>query len=205
MTLEEAVRVLREKRLAHTVGTADITDSFAVLIAHAERTIAARSEEPEGVRVIRFHAQRQAATCDMSSEYAQVEYIALRETTQYIDFLTAALDAAQAQARQQSIDTTLPVVRDWEQMREERDAAERALQMRGYRKSCDIPACNCGDQWLHGGTAERRLHEVLEERDTARAELAAVREKLVTAPTFTHPKAGTVVRAADILAALGDE
>jgi hypothetical protein len=43
---------------------------------------------------------------------------------------------------------------------EERDIAERALQSKGYRKECDIPACNCGPQWSHGGRAEERLREI---------------------------------------------
>jgi len=42
----------------------------------------------------------------------------------------------------------------------ERDAAEDALRRHGYRKSCDIPACNCGDQWNHGGHAAERLREI---------------------------------------------
>ena len=40
------------------------------------------------------------------------------------------------------------------------EVAERALLHHGYRKSCDIPACNCGDQWLHGGNAAQRLSEI---------------------------------------------
>lgn len=43
-----------------------------------------------------------------------------------------------------------------------RENAERALLRKGYRKSCDIPACNCGDQWTHGGHAEQRLYEIRE-------------------------------------------
>lgn len=42
----------------------------------------------------------------------------------------------------------------------ERDEAERALRSKGYRKECDIPACNCGRQWNHGGHAESRLREI---------------------------------------------
>jgi hypothetical protein len=40
------------------------------------------------------------------------------------------------------------------------EIAERALLAHGYRKSCDIPACNCGDQWHHGGNAVARLVEI---------------------------------------------
>lgn len=54
-----------------------------------------------------------------------------------------------------------------EQVRQERDTlkdtleiAERALRYQGYRKSCDIAACNCGDQWQHGGHANERLREI---------------------------------------------
>lgn len=42
-------------------------------------------------------------------------------------------------------------------------AAEYALRSRGYRKSCEISACNCGDQWSHGGNAEARLRELSSE------------------------------------------
>jgi hypothetical protein len=45
-------------------------------------------------------------------------------------------------------------------MTQERDVAVYALQSKGYRKSCDIRACNCGDQWNHGGHAEERLREL---------------------------------------------
>lgn len=34
------------------------------------------------------------------------------------------------------------------------------LARKGYRESCDIPACNCGDEWAHGGYAETRLREI---------------------------------------------
>ena len=40
--------------------------------------------------------------------------------------------------------------------------AEDALLRHGYRKSCGIPACNCGDQWNHGGHAVDRLREISE-------------------------------------------
>lgn len=42
----------------------------------------------------------------------------------------------------------------------EMEEAERALIRKGYRKQCDIPACNCGPQWNHGGHAEARLNEI---------------------------------------------
>lgn len=45
----------------------------------------------------------------------------------------------------------------------ERDEAESALMRHGYRKSCDIPACNCGDRWNHGGHASERLKEISDE------------------------------------------
>lgn len=43
---------------------------------------------------------------------------------------------------------------------DENATAEDALLRHGYRKSCDIPACNCGDRWNHGGHAADRLHEI---------------------------------------------
>lgn len=45
-------------------------------------------------------------------------------------------------------------------LRERLDVAEFALQRAGYRRSCDIAACNCGDQWGHGGHAAQRLSEI---------------------------------------------
>lgn len=51
------------------------------------------------------------------------------------------------------------IVRDYEDLK----TAESALRHHGYRKSCDIPACNCGDQWMHGGHADSRLREIREE------------------------------------------
>ena len=38
--------------------------------------------------------------------------------------------------------------------------AERSLISKGYRKECNISACNCGGQWTHGGKAEERLQEI---------------------------------------------
>ena len=45
----------------------------------------------------------------------------------------------------------------------ERDRLKDILQRKGYRESCDIPVCNCGDQWTHGGDAETRLSEIYDE------------------------------------------
>jgi hypothetical protein len=50
---------------------------------------------------------------------------------------------------------------------EQLEVAESALIRHGYRKSCDIPACNCGDQWNHGGNAAMRLREFSEEMSGA--------------------------------------
>ena len=46
------------------------------------------------------------------------------------------------------------------ELRERLDIAERALIGHGYRQSCGIAACNCGDQWNHGGLARERLGEI---------------------------------------------
>lgn len=46
------------------------------------------------------------------------------------------------------------------QAESERENAVDALHRKGYRKTCDIPACNCGDQWSHGGHADQRLMEI---------------------------------------------
>ena len=45
-------------------------------------------------------------------------------------------------------------------LREDLRVAEDALWRKGYRKTCDIPACNCGSQWSHGGNAAQRLSEI---------------------------------------------
>lgn len=65
------------------------------------------------------------------------------------------------------------------------ETAEYALERHGYRRSCNIPACNCGDQWNHGGYAAERLREladVLYENGktplTVAQELVAKLEKL---------------------------
>ena len=47
-----------------------------------------------------------------------------------------------------------------DELAEMASAARDALISKGYRESCDIPACNCGDQWNHGGHAEYRLKEI---------------------------------------------
>ena len=44
-------------------------------------------------------------------------------------------------------------------------SAESALSRKGYRRSCDIPACNCGDSWAHGGYADTRLREILDAKE----------------------------------------
>jgi hypothetical protein len=49
------------------------------------------------------------------------------------------------------------------ELRAELATAEYALRSKGYRKSCDISACNCGDQWSHGGNADARLRELSSE------------------------------------------
>jgi len=49
------------------------------------------------------------------------------------------------------------------ELKAELAAAEYALRSKGYRKSCDISACNCGDQWSHGGNADARLRELSSE------------------------------------------
>lgn len=59
------------------------------------------------------------------------------------------------------------------------ERAEYRLEADGYRERCDIPACNCGDQWAHGGYAHQRLREIsdaLEGRDNGATILAAVEQ-----------------------------
>jgi hypothetical protein len=64
-------------------------------------------------------------------------------------------------------------------------AAEHRLTSAGYRRSCDIPACNCGDSWTHGGHANERLREISEalgERTQGRTILAAVQDLIARTP-----------------------
>lgn len=49
------------------------------------------------------------------------------------------------------------------ELRQRLEKAESALTRKGYRKECSIPACNCGDNWSHGGLAEERLREISDE------------------------------------------
>lgn len=62
------------------------------------------------------------------------------------------------------------IERDLAAARAEVENAERALLRHGYRKSCDIPACNCGDQWSHGGHASTRLRELSDALEPANGE-----------------------------------
>ena len=64
-------------------------------------------------------------------------------------------------------------------LKERLAVAERALYRHGYRPECDIPACNCGRQWSHGGNAATRLSEIsyaLGGRQNGRTLLAAIEE-----------------------------
>jgi hypothetical protein len=72
----------------------------------------------------------------------------------------AALRENMASGYVASVDDVLSLLDRIAQAERERDAAEDSLRRRGYRKSCEIPACNCGDQWNHGGYADQRLGEI---------------------------------------------
>jgi hypothetical protein len=40
------------------------------------------------------------------------------------------------------------------------------LRIKGYRESCSIPGCNCGEHgWIHGGYADDRLREIRDALD----------------------------------------
>jgi hypothetical protein len=57
-------------------------------------------------------------------------------------------------------DRDIAAITDLQEALERLQTAESALRGHGYRRSCDIPACNCGDQWNHGGHAAERLREI---------------------------------------------
>ena len=50
--------------------------------------------------------------------------------------------------------------RDNARLKEEIEKMRAVLYRKGYRECCSIPACNCGNQWAHGGHAETRLSEI---------------------------------------------
>jgi uncharacterized small protein (DUF1192 family) len=60
-------------------------------------------------------------------------------------------------------DVADPAAAELRRLHAELATAEYALRSKGYRKSCDISACNCGDQWSHGGNADARLRELSSE------------------------------------------
>jgi hypothetical protein len=85
------------------------------------------------------------------------------------------------------------------ELREERDRAEDALRHHGYRKTCDIPACNCGDQWFHGGNASMRLMEIadeLGERTQGKTILQALKELEQSLATAREEAATTALETA---------
>ena len=81
--------------------------------------------------------------------------------------------------------------------KERLDTAEHALLAHGYRKSCGIPACNCGDQWNHGGHAMERLSGI--EAATAdyyrNGELLLTRAERIVAIADGHAEFVQAVRA----------
>jgi len=62
-----------------------------------------------------------------------------------------------------SADDVVKAAAELRRLHAELATAEYALRSKGYRKSCDISACNCGDQWSHGGNADARLRELSSE------------------------------------------
>ncbi len=73
---------------------------------------------------------------------------------------------------------------------ERMETAEHRLMSLGYRRTCDIPACNCGDQWAHKLAcpnelrADRARLEKLEAVATAARDL--VSEDHAFEKTYSH-------------------
>jgi hypothetical protein len=173
MTLEEAVRLYRDEPNMDEFTWQHVR---RVLFQHAERTVAARSGEPLGVREIRVRAVRQPPT---------VKFSALRETVEYIDTLTAELAAANASYQEVAtiyaeLDEKYGIaIAELAAAREERDAYKRAKAENDDR--------------------------FMGERDDARADrdrLAACVERVRGVVSHTWSGFPGNVRAADILAAL---
>jgi len=71
-------------------------------------------------------------------------------------------------------------------LRAQLEVAERALRNKGYRKSCEISECNCGDQWNHGGNAEQRLSEIADAvRTNGETVLQSVQRLVTKVETLT--------------------
>jgi hypothetical protein len=74
-----------------------------------------------------------------------------------------ALRLADVPICQRSLEWQSNATAELRRLHAELATAEYALRSKGYRKSCDISACNCGDQWSHGGNADARLRELSSE------------------------------------------
>jgi len=170
MTLEESVAFFDGEKTDATGKLREWERAVAGLLAHGRRTVAARSAHADDLPSCACGEQWGGESWHDPKCEVYARFIAL----------TAELAAARQEfaewldASRKALDAHAEVVAERDAAREERDVAERALRMHGYRKSCDIPACNCGDQWHHGGTAERRLREVLDENAEIRAERDAL-------------------------------
>jgi hypothetical protein len=87
-----------------------------------------------------------AALCDLARKRGVILTLVEREA------LVAALEAADRERG--------AAIRQRDEARDHDRIACDALQRKGYREECDIPACNCGAQWNHGGHAPTRLAEI---------------------------------------------
>jgi hypothetical protein len=87
MTLEEAVREVQADGFGMCSPAAR-----AALLAHAKRTIAARSGEPEEVAAIRYVAKYHDMRRDV-----QLDRLGAMNVVEYLDTLTAELAAARAE------------------------------------------------------------------------------------------------------------
>jgi hypothetical protein len=127
MTLEEAVRVLREQRDFALDDTqrhpslaqwfAERTQAIAIVAAHAERTIAARSGEPEEVQYVRsrplFYTERaciahiDTLTADLArvtaaNAFARTEWAIWEEKACELERERKAVEAERDAARERS-------------------------------------------------------------------------------------------------------
>jgi len=141
MTLEEAVRAVRDTaEHQHTQAVA-----FDVILTHAERTIAARSGEPEAVT--RLHATDSSDAREVSI-YIDTLNLTCGELLEQRDTLTAERDAAREWAEQCQLerdtanDNAQNLLNEWQQLEAERDAArqEFAEWLDASRKALDAHA-----------------------------------------------------------------
>ena len=212
MTLEEAIRTLRENGDEENVASsATCPDAWRVVLAHTERTLAAREGEPSIIREIRSSIGTLGRWTDQAvnalldhidvlvAGHEHVSDVVTRQG-ELLDTITA--ENAALRARCDAVDAACLAV-----------CSDNTPDVLGDAVDPDLGRYLClnenGDELidtddpadvvraLHGlwGRVSEKLGEVTADRDTLRARVEAVRKL----PRYDF---GEYVRIADVLAAL---